>query len=82
MLRAFELEAEYSCRGTRRWRMRNRDEMELYLTHLLARMDIPQILDIPGIKEILERELAGRVKELKKTLRLDWVRGKSVVKAA
>ena len=82
MLRAFELEAEKTCRGVRRWRMRNRDEMELYLTHLLARMDIPQILDIPGIKEVLERELAERVKELKKTLKLDWGRGKSVVKAA
>jgi len=62
--------------------MSSRDEMELYLTHLLARMDIPQILDIPGIKEVLERELAGRVKELKKSLKLDWFCQKGAEKAA
>jgi hypothetical protein len=66
----------------RRLWMSSRDEMDPYLTHLLARMDIPQILDIPGIREVLERELAGRVKELKKSLKLDWSRGKSSAKAA
>ena len=62
--------------------MSSRDEMEPYLTHILARMDIPQILDIPGIRDVLERDLAGHVKELKKSLKLDWLRKKSAEKAA
>ena len=68
--------------GMRRRQMSCRDEMEPYLTHILARMDIPQILDIPGIREVLERELAGRVRELKRSLKLDWLRKKRAEKAA
>ena len=56
------------------------DETKLYLARIMAQMDIPQIIDIPGVRAVLERELAGQIQELKKNLRLDLFRGKKSIK--